>query len=332
MYVVDRNEDESFYSSRVFDFYFGDARLGVLDIETTGLSAKKTQIVLGGLLTPTVGGLRLRQFFSEGRQDEAELLDLYADAVGGLDVLFTYNGDHFDLPFVDERLARHHRPPAFQRILSVDLYRVLRAHSPLKTVLPNLKQKTVENYLGLWSGREDRISGADSVRLYCEYLATRAPALLRYILLHNSDDLLQLARILRIFDKLDLHEILAHTGFPVKHGESLIFIDKILLRGGALEFFGKYTALPFDYILFDETFQAAFQNETQRFSVKIPCRREKDVVFADLSELDLPAQALADHPDRRRDRLLLKLGADVRYSAINHLIKLVSRKILGKFA
>ncbi|MDR3296370.1 MAG: ribonuclease H-like domain-containing protein [Clostridiales Family XIII bacterium] len=331
MHFVDVDYDEPFYSSDIFDFYFGDARLGVFDIETTGLGADKAKIVLCGILTPSAGGLRVRQFFSEGAHEEAEILDLCRDEISKLDVLFSFNGDRFDVPFVDKRLAHHHRLPAFADCLSVDMYRVVRAHSQLRSVLPNLKQKTVEDYLGLWTHRSDRISGADSVYLYYEYLATKSEKLLQFILLHNHDDLLQLARILRIFGKLDLHRIAAHTGFPVKSGEASAFVENILLRRKSLEFSGRFKSLPFDYIVFDEAYEVSFQNEEHRFHIRIPCFYESGVTFADLQALRVEDPEVLRLPGCESGYLVLRQGSEIHFGAMNRLIKLILQATLAKF-
>jgi uncharacterized protein YprB with RNaseH-like and TPR domain len=323
--------EEPFYSSEAFDFYFGEARLGVFDIETTGLGASRSKIILGGLLTPCASGVRVRQFFAEGGHEEGDLLALYAEALAETDILFSYNGDRFDIPFVNERLARRRRPPAFDDCLSIDMYRVIRKHSALADALPNLKQKTIEQYLGLGREREDRISGADSVRLYYEYAATKAPQLLQYIMLHNSDDLLQLARILRVFDNSDPHRVASHTGFPVKCGESLAFVTDIKLDRHALEFSGRYKALPFDYILFDEPWQISFQSETERFSVRVPCLCEKGVVFADLRALGADDGEFADCPAYGSGYLALKRGKELYCEPMNRLIKRITRAALARF-
>jgi uncharacterized protein YprB with RNaseH-like and TPR domain len=331
MHLVDFNQEEVFYTSSVFDSYFGGLRLGVFDIGTTGLDAMRSKIILGGILTPDLNGMRVRQFFSEGGHEERDLLDVYADALSNIDVLFSYNGDRFDIPFTNTRLARHRRPAAFDACLSLDLYRILRSHSDLRAFLPNLKQKTVEEYLGLWRDRQDRLSGADSIRLYYAYIAAKKPELLQYILLHNSDDLLQLARILRIFDKLDLHRILAHTGFPVTYEGTTVFVEKIQLQSDALEFSGRYTALPFDFVLFDEVFQASFQNDARRFRVRVPCRCETRAVFADLLDLKIDAPALWAHPACRHGYFLLKRDGDVLYDSVNRLIQSILRRLLSQF-
>jgi uncharacterized protein YprB with RNaseH-like and TPR domain len=332
MHLTDIVYEEPFYSSEIFDFYFGEARLGVFDIETTGLSPSGAKLILGGLLIPWAGGVRVRQFFAEGVQEEPELLALYADALAETDVLFSYNGDRFDIPFMNGRLARRRRPPAFGDCLSVDMYRVVRGHSRLGDVLPNLKQKTVEDYLGLWREREDRITGADSVRLYYEYAAAKSPELLRLILLHNSDDLLQLARILRVFGKLDLHRIASHTGFPVKCGESFAFVTGIRLDRQTLEFSGKYAALPLDCVRFDEPWRISYQSEAERFSISVPCRCKEGVVFADLAELGANDRDFAAYPAYGSGYLALRQGKEICHGPMNRLIKHVTQAAIARLS
>ncbi|MCB6367617.1 hypothetical protein LI291_15695, partial [Intestinibacillus massiliensis] len=53
------------YASKAFDLYFDGMRLGVVDIETTGLSPQRSRFVLGGLLTVEDGMLQVQQFFAE---------------------------------------------------------------------------------------------------------------------------------------------------------------------------------------------------------------------------------------------------------------------------
>jgi uncharacterized protein YprB with RNaseH-like and TPR domain len=332
MHLADLVYEEPFYSSKAFDFYFGEARLGVFDIETTGLGASHAKIILGGLLTPWAGGVRVRQFFAEGAHEEADLLTLYTDALAETDVLFSYNGDRFDIPFVNERLARRRRSPAFDDCLSIDMYRVVRNHSELGGMLPNLKQKTVEDYLGLWRERTDRITGADSVRLYYEYTAAKAPELLRCILLHNSDDLLQLARVLRVFDKLDLHRIVSHMGFPVKCGESFAFVTGVRLDRRALEFSGRYGAAPIDCVRFDEPWRISFQSETECFNVRVPCRYEAGVVFADLKELGADDRDFAAYPTYGSGYLALRQGKEIHHGPMNHLVKHITRTAIARLS
>ena len=75
----------------------------------------------------------------------------------------------------------------------------------------------------MWAKRADEISGAESVDLYYRFLETGDRAVRDIILLHNKDDIMQLSRLIKILGKLDLHEIMFHTGFPVAHQKMRTF-------------------------------------------------------------------------------------------------------------
>lgn len=60
--------------------------------------------------------------------------------------------------------------------------------------------------MGLWQSRDDEISGAESVELYNVYEKNHDPALGEKILLHNSDDILQLSRLLPVIGKSDFSQ------------------------------------------------------------------------------------------------------------------------------
>lgn len=103
--------EEKLYQSRTLDFYFKGMRIGVLDIETTGLNPAVNHFILGGLYSVPEG--TLHQFFAETRAEEEEALSGYLDILRDLDLVITYNGRHFDLPFVEKRWRRYseHLPP-----------------------------------------------------------------------------------------------------------------------------------------------------------------------------------------------------------------------------
>jgi uncharacterized protein YprB with RNaseH-like and TPR domain len=73
--------------------YFSDGRVGVLDIETTGLSPTQHKVILGGLLIFDCGqpGLIL-QYFAEHPNQEKDLLSAYLEEINKCDLLITYNG------------------------------------------------------------------------------------------------------------------------------------------------------------------------------------------------------------------------------------------------
>ena len=311
MYSVDINYDELFYTSTLFEEYFAGVSVGVFDIETTGLDPIRNKFVLGGLLTPLQEGVRIRQFFSEGGHEEAETLELYREALAECDVLVSYNGNSFDIPFLKGRLAKHHRG-ALHEFTSLDLYRVISKHSDIRNHLPNLKQKTVENFLGFWSSRMDEISGADSVYLYHEYVATKKGELREYILLHNRDDVRQLARILKVLDKLDLHSILSDTGFPVMCKDMNLQIKGIRLSKSKLEVSGRHDWVDYECKYYNDDISADISPDGD-FRLSMLCINESKSIYTDIGGRSVPGQI--------GRYLVLKEEERINHAAINRLIK-----------
>ena len=149
--------------SALWSFYFSDMRTGSLDIETTGLDPSRNKFILGGIYDGQSN--KLHQVLAENRKEESDALAEYMDVLADLDVVITYNGRHFDIPFIDTRLKKHSMTSTLScsYLYDLDLYQVLRGYSPIRRFVPNLKQKTVEDYMGLWETRTDEISGAESV-------------------------------------------------------------------------------------------------------------------------------------------------------------------------
>jgi len=110
MYHVNEIYREAFYQSNIFRFYFDDLKLGVIDIETTGLNPERSSFILGGLVVPDAKGKKAIQLLSESKDEETALIRSYLFELKDLDVLVSYNGDHFDLPFLTRRIRNNRIP------------------------------------------------------------------------------------------------------------------------------------------------------------------------------------------------------------------------------
>jgi uncharacterized protein YprB with RNaseH-like and TPR domain len=329
MYLFSETYQEPFYESKLFRFYFEGLKLGVIDIETTGLNPDYSRFILGGLVAPDPQGKRAVQLMAESKEEEASLLTAYLCELSDLDVLVSYNGDNFDLPFLNRRMLRSRisgdLPPAF---LSLDLYRILDKYSNFRRLLPNLKQKTVETFLGLWADRADEISCAESVELYLQYLKTGDDAIRDTILLHNRDDILQLSRMLRVFDKLDLHKIMFHTGFIISNQGKKAYIRSILLRKDSILVTGVLKNVSTDYRCYQNSHEAEFSGKRGDFTVKIPWKNKLSSSFIDLEEFVFDCSVLEKYPAYESGYLLVRTDTEVNYAETNHLIKLLLKEIL----
>lgn len=158
----------------------------ILDIETTGLSSKFTEVILVGFIYHKNDRWNITQIFCDHRSEERELLLTLKEYIEPRHLLITYNGHAFDLPYLNTRYAHHQIDFELSMAKHFDLYRVVRA-SKKALKLDNYKLKTIEEFLDIY--RDDQISGKESVELYNLYELEPSKALRNKILLHNYDDI-----------------------------------------------------------------------------------------------------------------------------------------------
>ena len=258
MEIIQRKHQMNYYTSRLLERYFPGMKLGVFDIETTGLNPAETEVVLAGFLEVHPDGSALAtQYFADKAGEEQQLLSAIFNEFEKYDVLLTYNGKHFDLPYISKRAEllsfENHRISCH----NLDLYLVLHGHSTLKQTVKSLKQKNVEDYMGLHIDRKDEISGADSVLPYQSYLEETAldkkEEMKQKILLHNHDDILQLYRILPVIQQTDFHRAMSHLGFPVTGTGRWpnLNIGRIRMDNKGLEVTGFYGGPQISYTSYD---------------------------------------------------------------------------------
>ena len=269
------------YTSKMFSMYFGRKKLAVFDIETTGLMPASCKVVISGiLLYPGYGeDARVIQLFANEPDDEKEIIEKTMRILRDVDFIITYNGKHFDIPFMETRAKKHGlRFP--DNLYNLDLYLVLNGHSNLRDVLPSLSQKSVERYMGLSQSREDEISGGESVKLYERYMETRSFDLERKILLHNHDDLIQLYKMLPVIASSDFHSAMFKLGFPAGN----LNINIITLKGRQLHIMAKQHCDPVDYISFptmDRPYSIVMDAASGDAEIIIPCEVEAGAMYFD---------------------------------------------------
>lgn len=161
----------------------------VLDIETTGLRKANDTVFLLGIRTAE----EFRQWLITSRDEEANLLESARPYLTGK-TLITYNGDHFDLPFLQERFAVHGIP--FPSILSQDWFSYLRPRR-LFFRFPNLRLRTLASAAGLVC--RDPYSGKE-IALFGKHLTD--PEAKDAVLLHNQEDVDELSLLLPFFQRL----------------------------------------------------------------------------------------------------------------------------------
>lgn len=173
------------------------------DIETTGFSGDSSRLYLIGCTYFCGGRWNLVQWFADTIESETELLHSFFSFLKNFRVLVHFNGDGFDIPYLQKRCACYGLPYDFSGVKSVDIYRRIKPYRKLLG-LESLKQKAIEQFLGIC--RDDVCSGGELIPVYQEYLLTRDRHLYDLLILHNEDDLKGMPSILPILSYPDFLE------------------------------------------------------------------------------------------------------------------------------
>jgi uncharacterized protein YprB with RNaseH-like and TPR domain len=147
-----------------------------IDIETTGLTFSGSEITVVGIYLCRGDDDEFIQFI--GRDISA---DAIMEALEGADIIYTYNGSRFDLPFIHSQcginLCHHFR----HRDLMYDCWR--------KNLRGGLKR--VEKQLGIGRNIPD-VDGREAVRLWWRYVDTFDLEALNKLCEYNREDVVNL--------------------------------------------------------------------------------------------------------------------------------------------
>ena len=193
-------------------------KLLFLDIETTGFTAKNSSLYLIGTAYLDAGCWHIKQWFAETYNDEQAMLTDFFSFAAGFTHLVHFNGNNFDLPYLAQKCEQFGLPCHLDRFTGIDIYRRI---SPYKFFLhvPNCKQKTLEELLDI--EREDVYSGGDLIGVYHTYVKTRDEQALRFLLLHNHDDMKGMLQLLPLLSFYDLF----NCPLTVKKVQANHFVD-----------------------------------------------------------------------------------------------------------
>ena len=312
--------DEGVYESGFWKFYFGDMKVGVLDIETTGLYPARNKFVLGCLYDVTKG--ELHQVLAQSRAEEPEALSEYLKLIANVDLVVTYNGRHFDMPFIEQRRRITGIAEGPAKVYDLDLYPVLRHHSPIRSLVPNMKQKTIETYMGFWDTRADEISGAESVDLYNEYEATGNPEAEKKILLHNNDDVRQLTKITKAIMKSDFHKAMYTIGFPIKAEGKLVLVESIELKRDLMKVKGSFTAEATDYMGFEYNgWPVQTEIREGKFRFEIPVIRRDGYAVIDIQSSGIKTDEFSEYPGYGNGFIIIADSTEIKYRQTNHFLR-----------
>jgi uncharacterized protein YprB with RNaseH-like and TPR domain len=261
--------EEAFLLPQNFISLYKNINFAIFDIETTGLSPHFHKVILIGLLYIENGQISIQQFFCNNKDEEKKLLSAFKEKIQQFDLLINYNGNTFDIPFLNKRFLANQIHYSIDTYQSMDLLRLIRKVQK-QLSLDNCKLKSVEKFLGIH--RDDQISGKESVKLYTQYEKEASKQLKDLILLHNYDDLYYFSKTLVLLDRIPIEQII--QSFPQVfhiHKEKICYISKQHIKNSSfyLEGFYKSSHLD-DYVAYENGFNFEYIKTTSTFNIIIP--------------------------------------------------------------
>lgn len=163
--LIQRNDS---WMSKVTEAY--------LDIETTGLAPSGSEITVIGIHLCNGGDAEFIQFVGKDITS-----DSIFEALRGVDIIYTYNGSRFDLPFIHSQLGINLAELFAHRDLMYDCWR------------NNLYGgfKAVEQQLKI-SRKLKEVNGYEAVKLWWRYVESFDLDALNTLLDYNKEDVINL--------------------------------------------------------------------------------------------------------------------------------------------
>lgn len=172
-----------------------------LDIETTGLTAKNSNLYMIGCAFYKDDTWQYIQWFAEKYEDELQILTAFFEYVKDFKYIVHYNGNTFDIPYLLTKCEQYELSYNFDGIIGIDIYRRLTPYKDL-IYLENLKQTTVEDFLGI--KRTDKYTGRELISIYHDYVCTPDEESFNDLVLHNKEDLLGMIKCLPMLAYSDI--------------------------------------------------------------------------------------------------------------------------------
>lgn len=138
-----------------------------LDIETTGFTPRTSYLYLIGCAYYSDGCWRTRQWFAQSYMEEFQIITAFFEFAASYKYLIHFNGNNFDLPFIQHKCEQLHLPYNFDGFEGLDIYKRVSFYKYFLK-LPNCKQKTIEKFLGI--EREDAFTGGELIGVYHDYV------------------------------------------------------------------------------------------------------------------------------------------------------------------
>ena len=163
----------------------------ILDIETTGLDQLRDNLVLLGFIVFEGEKSYIIQYFAEDNFEEERLLKIYLKMTADKTII-TYNGDKFDIPFLNIRLDKYGLEPIFPA--TKDIYKTISSHRKYFT-FESMRLMDMEKHIGIFRNDPSRYKVISKLT---EDITKRDKP--RPIMIHNENDLIATEKLANIND------------------------------------------------------------------------------------------------------------------------------------
>lgn len=172
-----------------------------VDIETTGFTARTSTLYMIGCIFFEHGQIHLIQWFAEKPVEERKVLIAFLQKCRSHQILIHYNGNNFDIPYMKQKCLQYKLDEPFSEMDGIDIYKRIMPYKKMLG-LDNVKQKTVEAYLGI--KRDDIYNGGELIRIYEDYVASPSSVSYKLLIGHNGDDMRGMLQLLPILTYADM--------------------------------------------------------------------------------------------------------------------------------
>ena len=172
------------------------------DIETTGFSPNISHLYMIGASYYSDHAWKTIQWFDETGLSVGEqaLLQAFSEFAGNFIYCISYNGTAFDFSYIEKKCTHYHLQNPLSHLQHMDLYKEIKPYGAAFD-LPNLKQKSIEAFLGI--GREDKYNGGQLIKVYKKYLQSHAEHEQKLLFIHNYEDIIGMIKLLPLLSYID---------------------------------------------------------------------------------------------------------------------------------
>ncbi len=276
------------------------------DIETTGFNYKYCRVYLIGCFrlvdnTPTVSLI-----LSDSAHDETDILDSFLNIISPYTTLITFNGEGFDIPFLQNRGIKYDIDFNFSDYNRIDIYRSIKHYKELLGLL-RVNQKSLEEFFGIH--RQDKYDGGGLIPIYNNYINSRDKFLRELLILHNYEDVVGMLNILPAisYEKLKFIPcIINKTNIP----EGIENESKNTANEIYISFEGNYPlSIPKPIRLTDKNYNIKINSNIisgyiilEKIKLNLYLKNIKDYVYLPLEEKIIPQALAGSIPKSRKER------------------------------